>query len=111
MMEHPIEQPNQGGATLSDDLVQKAARLMNTGKGSINETSTSKKTQQSQPLPKQQSSINLNEIRDVIRETVEDVLKENGLLVESTSRTNDLFTFKVGKHIFEGKLTKIKKIS
>ena len=111
MMEHPIEQPNQGGATLSDDLVQKAARLMNTGKGSINETSTSKKTQQSQPLPKQQSSINLNEIRDVIRETVEDVLKENGLLVESTSRTNDIFTFKVGSHIFEGKLTKIKKVS
>ena len=112
MMEHPIDQPNQGGATLSDDLVQKAARLMNTGKGTINETSTSKKTQQSQPLPtQQQSSINLNEIRDVIRETVEDVLKENGLLVESTSRTNDLFTFKVGKHIFEGKLTKIKKIS
>jgi hypothetical protein len=112
MMEHPIDQPNQGGATLSDDLVQKAARLMNTNKGSINETSTPKKTQQSQPQPKQQqSSINLNEIRDVIRETVEDVLKENGLLVESTSRTNDLFTFKVGKHIFEGKLTKIKKIS
>jgi hypothetical protein len=111
MMEHPIEQPNQGGVAISDDLVQKAARLMNTGKGSINETSTPKKTQHSQPLPKQQSSINLNEIRDVIRETVEDVLKENGLLVESTSRTNDLFTFKVGKHIFEGKLTKIKKIS
>ena len=110
MMEHPIEQPNQGSATLSDDLVQKAARLMNSGKETINETSTPKKTQQ--PLPKQQqSSINLNEIRDVIRETVEDVLKENGLLVESTSRTNDLFTFKVGKHIFEGKLTKIKKIS
>ena len=111
MMEHPIEQPNQGGPTLSDDLIQKATRLMNKDKNVINETSTSKKTQQSQPLPKQQSSINLNEIRDVIRETVEDVLKENGLLVESTSRTNDLFTFKVGKHIFEGKLTKIKKIS
>jgi hypothetical protein len=111
MMEHPIEQPSQGGATLSDDLVQKASRLMNKDKNVINETSTSKKTQQSQPLPKQQSSFNLNEIRDIVRETVEDVLKENGLLVESTSRTNDLFTFKVGKHIFEGKLTKIKKIS
>jgi hypothetical protein len=111
MMEHPIEQPNQGGATLSDDLVQKASRLMNKDKNVINETSTPKKTQQSQPLPKQQSSFNLNEIRDIVRETVEDVLKENGLLVESTSRTNDLFTFKVGKHIFEGKLTKIKKIS
>jgi hypothetical protein len=111
MIEHPIAQPQPTGPTLSDDLVQKAARLMNTGKGSINETSTSKKTQQSQPLPKQQSSINLNEIRDVIRETVEDVLKENGLLVESTSRTNDIFTFKVGSHIFEGKLTKIKKVS
>ena len=81
MMEHPIEQPNQGGVAISDDLIQKAARLMNTGKGSINETSTPKKTQQSQPLPKQQSSINLNEIRDVIRETVEHVLQENGLLV------------------------------
>ena len=57
------------------------------------------------------SKKSLNEIRDIVRETVEDVLKEIGLLVESTSRTNDLFTFKVGKHIFEGKLTKIKKIS
>ena len=111
MMEHPIEQPNQGGVAISDDLVQKASRLMNKDKNVINETATSKKSQQSQPLPKQQPSININEIRDVIRETVEDVLKENGLLVESTSRTNDLFTFKVGKHIFEGKLTKIKKIS
>jgi DUF917 family protein len=31
--------------------------------------------------------------------------------VESTDKTNELFSFKVGKHIFEGKVTKIKKLS
>ena len=52
-----------------------------------------------------------NEIASIVRETVEEVLRENGLLIESTQRTKDNFTFKVGNHIFEGKLTKIKKVS
>jgi hypothetical protein len=42
---------------------------------------------------------------------VEDVLKENGLLVESTKKSNDVFKFRVGQHIFEGKVTKVRKIS
>jgi hypothetical protein len=47
----------------------------------------------------------------MIESAVNNALKENGLLVESTERANEVFTFKVGKHIFEGKVTKIKKIS
>ena len=50
------------------------------------------------------------EIKDVIRETIEDVLKENGLLIESTSKTNEMIRFQVGEHIFEGRVTKIKKV-
>jgi hypothetical protein len=31
--------------------------------------------------------------------------------MESSEKSNELFTFKVGKHVFEGKVTKIKKMS
>ena len=108
MMEHPINQPQQTSPTLSDDLIAKATRLMGTEKQNITE---SKKT--TGPLPKQveSPSIDKNEIATIVRETVEEVLRENGLLIESTQRTKDNFTFKVGNHIFEGKLTKIKKVS
>ena len=108
MIEHPISQPQQTGPTLSNELVQKASRLMGTDKNKVNE---GKKT--SGPLPKynETPTIDKNEIASIVRETVEEVLRENGLLIESTQRTKDNFTFKVGSHIFEGKLTKIKKVS
>jgi hypothetical protein len=108
MMEHPISQPQQSSSTLSDELVAKATRLMGTEKQKVIE---GKKT--TGPLPKhiESPSIDKNEIASIVRETVEEVLRENGLLIESTQRTRDNFTFKVGNHIFEGKLTKIKKVS
>jgi hypothetical protein len=113
MMEHPIQQPTMGmasGAVLSDDLVEKASRLMNTTpKGNqINKGTPRKQTTQQQPVS---SSLTAKQIRDIVRETVEDVLKENGLLVESESRSEDLFKFRVGQHLFEGKVNKIKKMS
>lgn len=105
MIEHPIQQPNtMAGPTLSNDLVEKAARLMHTNaKGEISKQ-TQKSTQQ------QSTGIDPNLLKSMIRETIQEVLSENGLLVESVSKTNDVFSFKVGKHIFEGKVTKIKKI-
>jgi len=108
MMEHPINQPQQTGPTLSDDLVAKASRLMGTDKPKVSEGK-----KQVAPLPQYNlsSSVDKSEIASIVRETVEEVLRENGLLIESTQRTKDNFTFKVGSHIFEGKLTKIKKVS
>jgi hypothetical protein len=47
----------------------------------------------------------------MIDESVESVLRKNGVIVESTEKTNDTFTFRVGKHIFEGKISKVKKMS
>jgi DUF917 family protein len=47
----------------------------------------------------------------MIKEAVRETLKEQGLIAESTEKTNEIFSFKVGKHIFEGKITKVKKIS
>ena len=113
MMEHPIQQPTMGagsGAVLSDDLVEKASRLMNTNaKGDqIRESTPRRQVTQQQTSS---SSLTANQIRDIVRETVEDVLKENGLLVESESRSQDQFKFRVGQHLFEGKVNKIKKMS
>ena len=109
MMEHPIQQPNMGMSTetvLSNDLIERASRLMNTNP---------KNNQITEVNPKQtkQSSVGLskNDIRDIVRETVEDVLKENGLLVESESKSSDLFKFRVGQHLFEGKVLNVKKMS
>lgn len=100
MLEHPISQPQQQ-VTLSDDLLEKAAKLMNNG------NSTAKKTN----VSKNEGVIDYNVIKEMINDAVKSAMKESGLLVESTEKTNDVFTFKVGKHIFEGKLTKIKKLS
>ena len=112
MLEHPIQQPTMGiasGAVLSDDLVEKASRLMGTNQrtNQVNESAPKKQTTQQQVS----SSLTASQIRDIVRETVEDVLKENGLLVESESRSQDLFKFRVGQHLFEGKVNKIKKMS
>jgi hypothetical protein len=69
--------------------------------------------------PQQSSSnFNMNEmksmIRDVVRDTVRDVvreeLKDAGMMVESTTDSNEIIQFKVGKHIFVGKVTKVKKV-
>ena len=107
MIEHPIEVPNSmgGSSTLSNELVEKASRLMNTD---------ARGNQQSKQVVREQSqspNFNMTELKTMLREVVEEVLQENGILSESEQKSNELFSFKVGKHIFEGKVTKIKKIS
>jgi hypothetical protein len=111
MMEHPISQPTNslnGGSTISAEIAEKAARLMNVSpKGE-----QLPRTEQRRPITESVSNgISAEEIKSIVRETVEDVLKENGLLVESTKKSNDVFKFSVGQHIFEGKVTKIRKVS
>ena len=110
MIEHPIEQPTSmgGGATLSNDLVEKASRLMGTDARG-NQIAQPKQKLQEQTSPS--TGFNMNELKAVLREVVEEVLQENGILSESEQKSNEVFSFKVGKHIFEGKVTKIKKIS
>jgi hypothetical protein len=104
MIEHPINQPNSmAGPTLSDELVEKAARLMGTSGQQIQENTIQR------PIQKQTVSDN-KEFRQMLKEVVKEVLSENGVIVESTSKSNDVFSFKVGKHIFEGKVTKVKKL-
>ncbi len=116
MIEQPIVQPSSmnGGTVISDEIIEGAQRLM--GMGS--------KQQQPQVVnelsikPSSSNNINIGEIkniiRDVVRDTVKDVvreeLKEAGMLVESTSNSNDIIQFKVGNHLFVGKVTKIKKL-
>lgn len=102
MIEHPIVQPNQGtGPTLSNELVEKASRLMG----------TSKKTQQPTQTKQNTEGLDYGKIQKMIESAVNKAIKENGLLTESTEKSNESFSFRVGKHIFEGKVTKIRKVS
>jgi len=108
MIEHPIAQPNSmGGPTLSNDLIDKAARLMNTDP-SGKQIGTPVQRQQRQVVT--ESTVDNSSLRAMLKEVVKEVLTENGILSESTQKTNETFSFKVGKHLFEGNVTKIKKL-
>lgn len=108
MMEHPIAQPQQASPTLSNDLIEKASRLMKENPGQyIPESAKPKQQPQSQPS----GNLDYKVLQKMINEAVNNALKENGLIAESSEKTNEVFSFKVGKHIFEGKVTKIKKLS
>lgn len=106
MMEHPIQQPQAYQPTISNEIIEKAARLMNENKP-ITQTSQNVNTKQTQPS----FGLSASDIKKIVRETVEEVLTENGLMVESTQKANETMTIRVGKHIFEGKISKIKKTS
>jgi len=107
MMEHPIAQPQSQTPTISNELIEKASRLMKKNEGSyIPESAKPKQQTQSST-----SGIDYDLIKKMINEAVNEALHENGLITESSEKSNEVFTFKVGKHVFEGKVTKIKKLS
>lgn len=117
MIEQPIVQPSSmGSSTISDDIIEGAQRLMKMDRPNVSQANV-----KSQPKTQQQptnTSFNLNEmktmIRDVIRDTVRDVIREElevaGLISETTENANETIQFKVGKHVFMGRVTKIQKI-
>ena len=108
MMEHPIAQPQQQSPTLSNDLIERASRLMKENPGQyVPDSAKPKQQPQSQPT----GNFDYKVLQKMINEAVNNALKENGLIAESSEKTNEVFSFKVGKHIFEGKVTKIKKLS
>ena len=99
MLENPIQVSNPlspSNSGLSDELVERASRLMGT-----------KKPQQSQSQGQNVSDSNL---RQIMKEVVQEVLKENGLITESSSKTDEIMMIKVGKHLFEGKISRVKKL-
>ena len=106
MIEHPIAQPQQSQTTISNELIEKASRLMKSGTN--NYVPESAKPKQ---IVKESSSLDVSKIQQMIEIAVEKALQKNGLLVESVEKTGEVFSFRVGKHIFEGKVTKIKKLS
>jgi hypothetical protein len=118
MIEQPIVQPSSmnGGSVISNEIIEGAQRLMGMNANSTtSQESSAKGLTTKQPSP---SNFNLNEmksmIRDVVRDTVRDVVREElmeaGMLVESTTKSNDIIQFKVGNHLFVGNVTKIKKL-
>jgi hypothetical protein len=116
MIENPIEKPSSTGPTISNEVIEGAQRLMK--KDKISDLPTSQTPKQKISENHSSSNFNMGElktmIRDVVRDTVRDVvreeLKQAGMIVESTQNSNESIQFKVGQHLFIGKVTKIKKL-
>lgn len=100
MIENPIEQPSSmyGSSVISEEMVERAAKLMGTERP---------KQEQKRVVSESTST---GDLRQMLREVVEEVLRDNGVIAESTQKANETIMFKVGEHIFEGKVTKIKKV-
>jgi hypothetical protein len=102
MIENPIVASNPmspSNSVLSDELIEKASKLMGTKRPepiSENKTTSTK-------LPSN------SELKRMMKEVVEEVLAENGLIIESSTKTDETMTIRVGQHIFEGKISRIKK--
>jgi hypothetical protein len=114
MLEHPIAQPQQqSSTTLSDDLIERASRLMRneTSNNYIPESVQPKSQQKPTQTQSSNSQIDYKLIKKMIKEAVDEALEENGLIVESSEKANEMISFKVGKHVFEGRVTKIKKLT
>ena len=110
MMEHPISQPQQQSTTMSNEVIERATRLMKqNNNGYIPESA--KQTQQTEQSTSTNGAVNYKLIQKMINEAIKNAFSENGLITESSEKSNENFNFKVGKHIFEGKITKIKKVS
>ncbi len=97
MMENPIAKPELNGPVLSDELIKGVTRLMG--------------TQQ----PEKQKTVNENisnteSLREMLKDVVREVLMENGVISESSQKTNESISIRVGKHVFEGKISKVKKL-
>ena len=108
MIEHPIAQPaGMSGPSISDELVNKASRLMKENLFS-EENNGQQKQPQKQTQP--QNAPSNTDLKKLVKEAVREILSESGLMTESTSKSNDQFSFRVGQHIFEGKISKIKKL-
>ena len=100
MLENPIQVSNPlspSNSVLSDELVERASKLMGTKKP--------------QPSPQSQGlNTSDSNLRQIMKEVVQEVLKENGLITESSSKANEVMMIKVGKHLFEGKISRVKKL-
>jgi hypothetical protein len=105
MLKHPIKQPDSYSPSLSEDVIERAARLMNQNKTITQSSSTPKNNSQNRQ-PQNSNS----DIKKIVKEVLEELLTEHGILSESEQKTEETFQFRVGKHIFEGKITKVKKL-
>ena len=122
MLENPIVQPQMNGPVLSNDIIEGAARLMNANRSNesvVSSPQTNPSTSVGQPLNEVTTSLPINNdlkqmIRDVVRDTVRDVIREelksSGMIIEGNQKVNETLSLRVGKHVFEGKVLKVKKV-
>ena len=108
MIENPIQKPDQQTNNLSNDIIRSHNHKTNQGKEVTNNTVSNTSV-----TPDLKESIR-NIVRDTVRDTIVEVMKEELsnkiILSEDGKNVKDKLTFKVGSHLFEGYVTKIKKI-
>ena len=115
MLENPIVQPQSNGPALTDDIIQGATRLMNNNTvpqtGPLqNESNTVTTNSSTIPNNNDLKQMIRDVVRDIVRDVVREELKSSGIVTEGNQKVNETLSLRVGKHVFEGKVLKVKKV-
>ena len=115
MLENPIVQPQSNGPVLTDELIQGATRLMNNNTppqtGPLqNEGNTVISNSSTIPNNGDLKQMIRAVVRDTVRDVVREELKSSGIVTEGNQKVNETLSLRVGKHVFEGKVLKVKKV-
>ena len=57
-----------------------------------------------------ETTVDDSNLKNMLREVIKEVLSEQGIITESSQKTKEQITFRVGQHVFECVITKIKKV-
>lgn len=108
MLEKPISPPSMPNNKISSENFNQIAEMMKKenllGSGGV-KTNTLKSNDNTEDY-----LTNIRTLKKMLREVIEEVLYENDLIVETTKKAKETIQFKIGKTIFEGQITKIRKI-
>lgn len=105
MLENPIVQPDSYSPKLSNEIIEGAAKLIQ------NQTGQPKKqTNQTTVIDESFKTMLRNLVRDTVRDVIKEELGQVKDIITESKPSNETMKLSIGKHIFEGKITNVKKL-
>jgi len=105
MIENPIAKPDSYSATLPNDVIEGAAKLIQNQSGQ-----PKKQNSQTTVIDENFKTMLRNLVRDTVRDVIKEELGQIKEVITESKPSNETMKLSIGKHIFEGKITNVKKL-
>ena len=105
MIENPIAKPDSYSPTLSNDVIEGAAKLIQSQSGQ-----SKKQNNQTTVIDESFKTMLRNLVRDTVRDVIKEELGQIKDVITESKPSNETMKLSIGKHVFEGKITTVKKL-